>query len=100
MPRFFGLWDHLQNEDAKGSLEMAKAREPIEILGTVAYLNAYSQNFEPLPRPEGIGEWSEDEKIARGKARSANDVSRSFRQQNSGGRYWEGVRLRFDGIGG
>lgn len=68
MPRFFGLWDHLQNEDAKGSLEMAQKREPIEILGTVAYLNAYSQKFEPLTRPEGVSEWSQEEKISRGKA--------------------------------
>lgn len=67
MPRFFGLWDHLQNEDAKGSLEIAQAREPIEILGTIEYLNAYSQKFEPIPKAEGISEWSPEEKIARGK---------------------------------
>jgi putative DNA primase/helicase len=29
-----------------------------------------------------------------------NMREKGFRQQNSGGRYWEGVRLRFDGIGG
>jgi hypothetical protein len=68
MPRFFGLWDHLENKDAAGSLEMSKQREPIEIMGTVAYLNAFSQNFVPLKKPEGIDEWSADEKLARGKA--------------------------------
>ncbi len=62
MPRFFQLWDHLDADD-----HMAQVREPIEILGMMEYFSAFDQEFEPLPRPEGISEWSDEEKIARGK---------------------------------
>lgn len=62
MPRFFQLWDHLDEKD-----HMAQVREPIEILGMMEYFNAYDQDFEPLAPPEGISEWTEEEKIARGK---------------------------------
>ncbi len=44
MPRFFGLWKHLEAEPA--SLDRAKRNEPIEIRGMVAYLEAKSQPFE------------------------------------------------------
>jgi hypothetical protein len=66
MPRFFGLWSHLDN--GKGDSH-AQHLEPIEIRGIIEYLASYApdQKFEPVPRPEGIDNWSDDEKIARGK---------------------------------
>jgi cytochrome c2 len=65
MPKFFTLWDHLKEEPE--SLKHAQDLEPIEVRGLVAYLNDRSQNFEPIPRPEGVDEWTDEQMIARGK---------------------------------
>ncbi len=65
MPRFFGLTKHL--EDDKKSLEITHELEPIEVRGLVAYLEDRSQTFEPIPRPAGIAEWSDEAMIGRGK---------------------------------
>jgi len=68
MPRFFGLWNHLK--DAEGHMDAKAPRlEPIEIRGVLAYLESYAgdQRFEPEQRPEGIANWTSDEKVARGK---------------------------------
>jgi hypothetical protein len=69
MPRFFGLWNHLK--DGEGHMVDGKAPrlEPIEIRGILAYIDSYASNqiFEPEQRPSGISDWTEDEKIARGK---------------------------------
>jgi hypothetical protein len=69
MPRFFGLWDHLKDEHGKVADERGPQLEPIEILGTVAYLRSYAENqvFEPEQRPTDIDQWTDEEKIARGK---------------------------------
>lgn len=74
MPRFFGLWDHLEKPaagpsplvEAKG-LDGAERYEPVEIAGIVKYLQSESQDFEPVARPAGIAESSTEDKIARGK---------------------------------
>jgi cytochrome c551/c552 len=69
MPRFFGLWDHLQNPS--GEMEDARAPqlEPIEIRGLITYFQSYAneQSFEPESRPSGIASWTDDERVARGK---------------------------------
>jgi hypothetical protein len=69
MPRFFGLWDHLK--DSHGEMHDGKAPrlEPIEIRGVLAYFDSYKENqrFEPEARPSGIANWSNEEKIGRGK---------------------------------
>jgi mono/diheme cytochrome c family protein len=77
MPQFFGLWNHLDQPTGEGAspkplteakdLEGAKRYEPVEIAGIVAYLQTESQDFEPVAKPEGIDESSDEEKIARGK---------------------------------
>ncbi len=64
MPRFFGLWDHLTSEKPR---QIAHDLEPIEIRGIMEYLYSNGQSFEPVKRPEGISEWTEEEKVARGK---------------------------------
>jgi hypothetical protein len=69
MPRFFGLWDHL--EDSAGHMHDEKAPhlEPIEIRGVLAYFESYAadQRFEPETRPSGIADWTNEERITRGK---------------------------------
>ena len=83
MPRFFGLWDHLRDEHGNLKDPHGPKLEPIEIRGTMEYLLAQSQDrlldsgapsveslsevYQPLDRPEGIDEWTEEEKVARGK---------------------------------
>ena len=100
MPKFFGLWDHLKDEEGHMTDSLAPRLEPVEIRGMVEYLLAQSQDrmgqdsvgqdrggqpgenrnteggvdlqqlaslYEPLERPSGIDEWTDDEKIARGK---------------------------------
>lgn len=64
MPKFFGLWDHLASEKSQ---KTAHDLEPIEIRGIMEYLYSNDQAFEPLKRPEGISEWTDEEKAARGK---------------------------------
>ena len=68
MPRFFGLWDHLVTAEG-GPDEKAPRLEPIEIRGVLAYFDSYKddQHFEPEQRPSGIANWTNDEKVARGK---------------------------------
>jgi hypothetical protein len=46
---------------------LAKQYEPIEILGTVHFLNERSQPFEYLEMPEGITESTPEEKLERGR---------------------------------
>jgi len=68
MPRFFGLWDHLK--DAHGETDGKALRlEPIEIRGMIAYLQTYAadQRFEPVPHAKDISNWTDEEKVARGK---------------------------------
>jgi cytochrome c551/c552 len=64
MPRFFGLTDHLADKE---SLDITHNLEPIEVRGLVAYLQDRSQTFEPIPRPAGIDNWSDEAMIGRGK---------------------------------
>jgi cytochrome c2 len=64
MPRFFGLWDHLKDE---ASQKVAHDLEPIEARGLVAFLRDRSQNFEPIQRPTGISEWTDEQMVTRGK---------------------------------
>ncbi|WP_254506612.1 hypothetical protein [Anatilimnocola floriformis] len=64
MPRFFGLTDHLTDEQ---SIDISHNLEPIEVRGVVAYLNDRSQTFQPIPRPEGIADWSDEVMVARGR---------------------------------
>lgn len=51
MPRFFGLWKHL--EDSPGEPEKTKRYEAVEILGIAAYLKDRSQTFKYLTPPQG-----------------------------------------------
>ena len=44
MPQFFGLWNHLEDDEI--SLNKAKAYEPVEIMGIVRYLLDKSQPME------------------------------------------------------
>ncbi|MEX2175973.1 MAG: hypothetical protein WD872_16545 [Pirellulaceae bacterium] len=82
MPKFFGLWDHLKNEQGEMTDHLAAKLEPIEIRGTMEFLLAQSdgqmsptnapveklvQLYEPLPREPGIDPWTDEEKVARGK---------------------------------
>lgn len=69
MPRFFGLWDHLKDAAGKMTDPHAPKLEPIEIRGLLTYFQSYAtdQRFEPEPRPTGIHNWTDEEKIARGK---------------------------------
>ena len=60
MPRFFGLWDHL---DDAGRAD-AERYEPLEILGTVRYLLAKSQPYDAAYEPPEEG-W-DDEAVERG----------------------------------
>ncbi len=41
MPQFFGMWDHIQDDEK--ALELAQRYEPIEIMGIVTYLMDRSQ---------------------------------------------------------
>jgi cytochrome c551/c552 len=50
MPRFFGLWEHLEGK----GLEESMRYEPIEIRSMIHYLASASQPFEFVPRFEGI----------------------------------------------
>jgi cytochrome c2 len=65
MPRFLGLWNHLQ-DDAK-SLALANKFEPMEAYAMAYYLRMKSQPFEYVEPPSGISESTADEKLARGK---------------------------------
>jgi hypothetical protein len=65
MPRFFGLWDHLNEEPQ--SKELAKELEPVELHGVVSYLSQHSQSFVPVEKPQGISESSVEAKRERGK---------------------------------
>jgi mono/diheme cytochrome c family protein len=63
MPRFFGLWDHLDHDERA----TAERYEPIEILGIVRYLLHASQNLELLqPGDDAFAEDS-DAQAERGK---------------------------------
>lgn len=64
MPQFFGLWNHLADEE---SLDRARRFETVEILGIVEYLLDRSQPFQYVQPPAGITPSSREEKIARGK---------------------------------
>ena len=50
MPRFFGLWEHLEGK----GLEESMRYEPIEIRSMIEYLAASSQPFEYVPPFAGI----------------------------------------------
>ncbi len=50
MPRFFGLWDHLEGK----GLEESKRYEPLEIRSMVHYLTTTSQKFDFVKPYEGI----------------------------------------------
>jgi cytochrome c551/c552 len=50
MPRFFGLWDHLEGK----GLEESKRYEPLEIRSMVHYLTASSSPFDYVKPFEGI----------------------------------------------
>src|SRR6185369_16067978 len=69
MPRFFGLWDHLKDGAGHMTDEKAPKLEPIEIRGVLAYFGSYqnAQKFEPEVRPSGISQWTEEERVNRGK---------------------------------
>jgi hypothetical protein len=71
MPKFFGLWDHLKDNQGQMTDHLAPELEPIEIRGTLEFLLAQSeaqlekastspdvpqlvQLYEPLPREPGI----------------------------------------------
>lgn len=64
MPRFLGLWNHLEDE---ASRKVAHDLEPIEARGLVKFLEDRSQTFEPMQRPAGVDEWTDEEMIKRGK---------------------------------
>lgn len=65
MPKFFGLWDHLQSDPA--ALELAKRYEPVEILGITQYLLSSSQEFETSTSEVAGEDWTNSEMIERGK---------------------------------
>lgn len=50
MPRFFGLWEHLEG----AGLEESQRYEPLEIRSMIAYLTSSSQAFDYIPAYEGI----------------------------------------------
>ena len=50
MPRFFGLWEHLEG----AGLEESERYEPLEIRSMIAYLTSSSKPFEYIPAYEGI----------------------------------------------
>ena len=50
MPRFFGLWDHLEGK----GLEESKRYEPLEIRSMIHYIAAASAPFEYVPPHAGI----------------------------------------------
>jgi len=50
MPRFFGLWEHLEG----AGLEESQRYEPLEIRSMIAYLTSSSQPFEYIPEYAGI----------------------------------------------
>ena len=50
MPRFFGLWEHLEG----AGLEESQRYEPLEIRSMIAYLTSSSQPFEYIPEYTGI----------------------------------------------
>jgi len=65
MPRFFGLWDHLEG----AGLAESQRLEPIEIRALAEYLLKASQPFEYVVPPKGVEPANESDKdaIARGK---------------------------------
>ena len=70
MPRFFGVWDHL-DKASRGRAE-SERMEPVEVRAIAEYLLKSSQPFDYLPPPEGVaanGENGGDHAaaIARGK---------------------------------
>jgi cytochrome c551/c552 len=69
MPRLFGLWDHLKDKAGKMTDEKAPRLEPVEIRSLIAYFQSYGsdQQFHSEKRPGGISQWTEEEKVARGK---------------------------------
>ncbi len=60
MPRFFGLWDHLEGK----GLEESMRYEPLEIRSMIAYLTSTSQPFEYIAPYDGITAVPD---VARGK---------------------------------
>ena len=50
MPRFFGLWEHLEGK----GLEESMRYEPIEIRSMISYLSASSQPFDYVAPYEGV----------------------------------------------
>ena len=50
MPRFFGLWEHLEG----AGLEESRRYEPIEIRSMIHYLGAASEPFDYIPPAGGI----------------------------------------------
>ena len=60
MPRFFGLWEHLEGK----GLEESRRYEPIEIRSMIHYLAAESEPFEYIAAAGGITATAD---VARGK---------------------------------
>jgi cytochrome c551/c552 len=60
MPRFFGLWEHLEG----AGLEESRRYEPIEIRSMIHYLGAASEPFDYIPPAGGITAAPD---VARGK---------------------------------
>ncbi|MBC7854059.1 MAG: hypothetical protein IAF94_11535, partial [Pirellulaceae bacterium] len=67
MPKFFNLYDHLQDPEDEESLHIAQKMEPIEIRGIMAYLAHNQQKFEPIQPPKDIDGGTAAEKLTRGK---------------------------------
>jgi cytochrome c551/c552 len=69
MPRFFGLWNHLQDSHGHLHDEKAPRLEPIEIRGILSYFDDYAPNqqFAFEAHPSGMSAWTSEERLARGK---------------------------------
>ncbi|MCA9176030.1 MAG: hypothetical protein KDB14_16200 [Planctomycetales bacterium] len=65
MPKFFGNWEHLQDDHA--SLALSELLEPVEAETAAYYLMKMSQSHDLLSPPEGISESDADAKRERGK---------------------------------
>lgn len=63
MPRFFGLWDHLD----EGERAVAEKYEPVEILGIVTYLLGETQPYTAETLPEGELAELTEQHVERGK---------------------------------
>ncbi len=63
MPRFFGMWNHLDDEERSTSARF----EPIEILAITKYLLSHSQEMEVISPSAGAFAADEDEQAESGK---------------------------------